>query len=450
MKNTIKKSIFSLVLVVVLLIASILPASAAFDASHRQSVAYIMSIVVADNGAERIGDAGGTCFFIGEEGKDPEYLVTNHHVVERFIENLGMGKYTNYSVTDTETGEVKESFSGHAQIRVYFDSDSYEQAYLVDYIEHEKDDLALLRLDKPTSLRKPVTLTKPTEDMIGSKVYTLGFPGVADRVLDFRPVSTYDFTDATVTDGSIGRITTTSGTGVERVYHSCETSGGNSGGPLMTEDGYVIGVHNASASGEDLKFAISTRNLLTMLNKNDVDYILADNSGTDPTNDTEVPTTEPIPPEPKPVNVGIIIGAVVLVAVIAVLVVLLLKKNKTKTPNEPKTVAGSSATSAYIRSLSAQHRGMRVEVKDNQILIGRSKADCAITFQEGTPGISSRHCSVSFDKATGDFILTDLRSSYGTYLENGQKLTPGVAYKLRSGDKFYLGEADNLLCVELG
>lgn len=445
MKNTIKKSIFSLVLVVVLLIASILPASAAFDTSLRESVGVIMPVLVHDDG-QLTYQGYGTGFFVGNEGENPEYIVTNYHVIDDFVENWGNGEYTSF-VTKNSAGEVTGKFTGHAQIRIYFDSVTFEQAYVVE--TNESADLAVLRLDKPTNLRKTVRLAEPTEEMIGKTVYSLGYPGVADNN-NYIPVSTWEITDAMVTNGVIGRITTSSGTGVERVYHNCMVSGGNSGGPLVTEDGYVIGVNNAKIEGNEMMFATSTRNLVTILNKNNIDYVLDDTSGPDPTNDTEEPTTEPVPPEPKSVNVVIIIGAVVLVAVIAVLVVLLLKKNKTKTPNEPKTVAGSSATSAYIRSLSAQHRGMRVEVKDNQILIGRSKADCAITFQEGTPGISSRHCSVSFDKATGDFIITDLRSSYGTYLENGQKLTPGVAYKLRSGDKFYLGEVDNLLCVELG
>ena len=93
--------------------------------------------------------------------------------------------------------------------------------------------------------------------------------------------------------------------------------------------------------------------------------------------------------------------------------------------------------------------GMKAEITGQQILVGRSVNDCALIFPEGTPGVSGRHCSISWDGRSGEFTLTDLNSTYGTYLQNGQKLTPGVPYKLRAGDNFYLGERTNLLTVTL-
>ena len=67
-----------------------------------------------------------------------------------------------------------------------------------------------------------------------------------------------------------------------------------------------------------------------------------------------------------------------------------------------------------------------------------------------TPGVSAWHCSVVWDGRTGEFLLTDLKSTYGTFLATGQKLTPGVACRLKAGDTFYLGEQSNALRVELG
>lgn len=55
-----------------------------------------------------------------------------------------------------------------------------------------------------------------------------------------------------------------------------------------------------------------------------------------------------------------------------------------------------------------------------------------------------------WDGRTGEFLLTDLKSTYGTFLATGQKLTPGVACRLKAGDTFYLGEQSNALRVELG
>ena len=103
----------------------------------------------------------------------------------------------------------------------------------------------------------------------------------------------------------------------------------------------------------------------------------------------------------------------------------------------------------YVRSLSAQHRGSRVAVQDRAILLGRSQNDCALIYQNDTPGVSSRHCSLAFHGQTGEFVLIDLGSTYGTYLENGQKLASGAEYRLRSGDRFYLGETGNMLVLEV-
>jgi predicted component of type VI protein secretion system len=102
-----------------------------------------------------------------------------------------------------------------------------------------------------------------------------------------------------------------------------------------------------------------------------------------------------------------------------------------------------------IRSLSAQHNGQSFAVDRNGILIGRDPANCRIVYSEGTPGVSSRHCSIMFDEASGEFLLTDLRSTYGTFLMNGQKLEPNVPYHLRAGESFYVGENSNVLKVEV-
>lgn len=45
------------------------------------------------------------------------------------------------------------------------------------------------------------------------------------------------------------------------------------------------------------------------------------------------------------------------------------------------------------------------------------------------------------------FLLTDLGSSYGTFLGNGQKLTANVAEKLYAGDTFYLCDTNNRFAV---
>ena len=44
-------------------------------------------------------------------------------------------------------------------------------------------------------------------------------------------------------------------------------------------------------------------------------------------------------------------------------------------------------------------------------------------------------------------MITDLGSSYGTFLGNGKKLTANVAEKLSAGDTFYLCDNTNRFVV---
>ena len=61
--------------------------------------------------------------------------------------------------------------------------------------------------------------------------------------------------------------------------------------------------------------------------------------------------------------------------------------------------------------------------------------------------ISGRHCQVVYDPNEDCFIITDLGSSYGTFLGNGKKLTANVAEKLSTGDTFYLCDNANRFVV---
>lgn len=109
----------------------------------------------------------------------------------------------------------------------------------------------------------------------------------------------------------------------------------------------------------------------------------------------------------------------------------------------------ASMKKPMVYAMSPQLQGMKKELSERPILLGRAKAECAVIFPEGTPGISRRHCSLSWDAVSGNFILIDMQSAYGTYLQNGQRLNPGVAYYLKAGEGFYLGENKNMFRVNL-
>lgn len=455
-----KKRIVSLALTVILLLAVPLTASADFDPETRNSVVVVETCLELDAGTVSFG--WGTGFFVGEEGQDPMYLITNHHVIEPFLES-GEGE-----LVQAETTEGV--LTGRSKIRVFYDSDDFEEAYPVAYDEIK--DLAVLKLGAATSKRTPLPLCSPTDNMVGSTIYAVGYPGLAENVFA-DATTTWGPSDVSVTSGSISRLLTTSGTGQMRLQIDCVIRHGNSGGSLVNEDGQVLGIAVSSVSDEEdssMYYGVNIDEVIPYLKQYDVPYVLQEAGatqsssetslaeGTAPAGDTIVvpESTEEDPKESSggvPAAVWVVIGVAV-AAVAGVVIFLLLQKGK-KTPAQVQPVQPAPAPAPapqkvpVLRSLAQQHNGVRIPIQGRQILIGTSQGDCQVVFRSGTPGVSRRHCSISWDAATGDFILTDLGSSFGTFLENRQKLAQGVPTRLRPGDRFYLGSPENLLSTGL-
>lgn len=393
-----------------------------FNSDVQTGVAVVYSAFCGEDDAEY--DSGwGSGFFVGDTEDNAEYIVTNYHVIATYID-YGKGELTS---VNTNNGTV----AGRTIIKVYFDSDTYIEAYPVEY--DETKDIALLKLEKSTSLRHALNICVPGKEMIGHDLWVVGYPGLAENIFVKRTTS-WGSDDVTVTKGVVSGLPTKSGSGVSLIQTDADIKHGNSGGPIVNADGDVIGISsmNIIQNDETTYYGINVKELLPLLTRNNVPY--------EETNGSNM-------------IMYIIIGIAAVVAVILiVLIVVLVRKKKqrdaaAKKDKESKNESAAAKRPA-VRSLSAQHNGAVYSVK-GQILIGRDRGTCAIVFKEGTPGVSGRHCSLKYNEATNDFILTDLGSTYGTFLASGQKLSPNTPYHLSAGDSFYLGENVNILRVEL-
>lgn len=399
-----------------LLIGLSAPALAAgFQQDTLNGVVVVRQDVVVDG--EWLGYGTGTGFFVGKSGENPQYLITNHHVVELFLAAGG-----------GQSGSL---------LRVIYDQDHVEEAYVVEY--NAEADLALLRLGAPTDKRKPLQLSVPTSDLVGSTVYAVGYPAIPDEAV--TSVTVYSTEDATVTSGSVSRLLTESGTGRKLLQMDVAIHGGNSGGPLVDGSGAVVGVNTFGIQQdgvdvETLNYALSVEEVIPLLERNGVAYEMAG--------------------EGLPIWIIAAIGGGVLLLVVVVVVLLVSRKGK-KTPAPAQAPAPNpqmaqpqpAARRPMLRSLSPQHGGMTVPLGSQPVLIGRDMGSCKLVFREGTPGVSARHCSVAWDSASGAFVLTDLKSTYGTFLANGQQVAPGVPCRLGVGDLFYLGDRENTIRVEM-
>lgn len=488
-----KKRIGSIVLTFMMTLLLALPAYAAeLDKEATEGVVLIYENIVLDG--EFYGEGMGSGFFIGEKGKDPEYIVTNYHVIDYFVRSGGG--------------------TGESTLLVVYDQNSMEEAYVVDY-DSEKD-LALLRIAAPTKRRKPLTLEKIDSSSVGASAYAIGFPAVADDAVS--AASLYSTDDLTVTGGTISRIITESGTGRRVIQTDATIHNGNSGGPLVKKNGNVVGINTFGIRSDGVKvegfsYAVKVEELTPMLNRNDVVYALEDTTGTETVtetaaNESMVPATEAQTVSAAVVEtvkateidtgtededtddsddeddsdedtvnyvlVGGIAAGVVAALVLAVVVIKKVRKKKQQSkkpavqqplpseiqPTQPQArpvkpqvrpmPQPQAQKKPMLVSLAAQHNGKRVVVDGKEILIGRDPASCKLVFQDKTPGVSGRHCSVSWDALRGEFVLTDLKSSYGTFLKNGKKLMPGTPCYLKPGESFYLGDRANEIRTELG
>ncbi len=391
-----------------ILCLSAVPALATFDQSALDGIIMITTGAPDDDG--KMSYWRGTGFFIGAEGENPQYIVTNCHVIEEFI--------------------LAGKALGGGELHVLFDKDDEAEAYLVDY-DAEKD-VAILRLAEATDKRIPLQMRVPQESSLGSQAYAVGYPAAAD--LTVAAVNSFSQKDATVTTGSISRFLTESGTGRKLIQTDASLGGGNSGGPLFDGSGVVIGINTAGSKLDtNLFYAVSVSEVLPLLDKNSVPYAVAEEKA-----GGGIPV----------LYIGIAAGAMLLLIVIVV-AVLLNRKKKTAQAAPAVQAARNQTGSPLLRSMAPQHGGMVVQLHGSPVQLGRDANLCRLVYQDGTPGVSSRHCQVYYDQRESVFVVTDLNSTYGTFLSNGQRIAPNTPVKLPPRSSFYLGETDNTVYVDL-
>lgn len=377
----------------------------------------------------------GTGFFVGEEGKPVEYILTNAHVVT---------VYSQY------TGEV---LGVADEVDVVFDDyneDSTMTAKVLKIFGNGVD-LAVLRLEAPTTLRQPLKMLSADSVDIMDKVYTLGFPGIAD---DTSGIVKSNVEDVTITSGSITKESFMEGN-VSFLQIDAAISSGNSGGPLVDANGNVVGINTQASNpdvGTGLGYALYIDYAIDYFETMGYPYTKGTDGSEAPVTTDELPAPEPAPiPTPGLPWYAFAAIGVAAAAIIALVVVLALKSKKKPTDDY---VAPSPVPTPTPRSSSAPFKGRQITnvgqasslggksyPVQGKVVIGRDPAKCQVVFPAKTPGISSAHCAVQ-EIAQG-VVVTDLGSSYGTFLENGTKLEPNKPYTVPVGEAFYLASKDN-------
>ncbi|MBR6328781.1 MAG: FHA domain-containing protein [Lachnospiraceae bacterium] len=154
--------------------------------------------------------------------------------------------------------------------------------------------------------------------------------------------------------------------------------------------------------------------------------------------------------EDDKVRAAAVLIALLILVTIIVGIVKRGSKRKNENPDIPVTVSPQQQKRAVLHSMSSQHNDLLVVVRSSShVIIGKNPSGCKVIFHSGTEGVSGRHCSVSYDETTSEFVVTDMRSQAGTFLMDGRRLKPNVPYRLKAGEGFYLGNPGNTFYVEM-
>lgn len=348
----------------------------------------------------------GSGFIIAQDG-GATYIVTNRHVVtfaadEKIPEELWDQRIPKIKIFLTD----KHGAAIDAEI-----------IFLTSQFDYTMD-LAFLKVSAGLSNRPVLPLADSSMLKDGMNVYALGFPGVSDLLDDRYKDYPSRTSDVTLTSGGISRLRVPVD-GRDYIQHFAIINSGNSGGPLLNSKGAVVGVNTVGITGGSGVYGAIY-----------IDYII------ESCKELGIPY--------KKAGRGILsywwvilIIPVILIAVYALLQ--LLKAGKSKSAQKP---AASPAPVSGSRLICTKGHFAGTNFPLNGSLsIGRDPKRCQIIFPNETKGISSMHCMIQ--KQGERITLTDMGSSYGTFLAGGRRLNVNESVSLKSGDSFYLADTRN-------
>ncbi len=370
----------------------------------------------------------GTAFGVGEAGKPTDIFVTNRHVVS---DSSGV------SGTDDE-GNITEIYTATVtNMYILLDDFAYDSSNGLDKsraipcsiewkAEEVGPDLAVLKAAEVVKERVALPLLDPKDNVRrGDTVYALGFPGSADALTwdpnagIGRPYASLE--SMTVTKGSVTLLNHDKESDTDVLQHDIQTNDGNSGSPIVTEYGAVVAVHYSSyTTGGSLetvsKLSVQAGELMDVLDDLKIDYDVY---------------------KPFPWWIfAVVAGGLVLAAAVAVIAVTTRKRPRVPAGAAASEPAPAAAPELRIQGQDGAFAGRRFSI-NGQVRIGRDPAGNDLVFPGDTPGISGQHCVVTL--SGNQVTLTDLGSSYGTFLAGGWKLTPHQPVALHIGDRFFLG-----------
>lgn len=388
----------------------------------------------------------GSAFAVGKDGEAVRYFVTNRHCVQE--------KTVEYDSAGNEIITIYDSTDRY----ILVDNSGTGLPFDVISTNEGGPDLAIVKLRDATETRKPCVLYQRTDikELIEQdiSVHPIGYPAAVNVYTIDKLLSG---TDSSLANN--GKVTgsidaAVSSTGGELILTDAPINNGNSGGPLVDDRGVILGVCTYGVEEynghivQGMNAAVSINELLKFLDKELIPYTTVEDitpviiPSPEPNETTTPIQTEP--PVPQKTHTNWVIYAIFGAAIIGVIVFLIIILRKQKKPIEPPPPPPPPAKRVLIGVEGPlKDRKFTLE-KDGKLRIGRDQS-CNVRFKDGTPGVSKIHCEIRFDGKTA--TITDLKSSYGTYVDH-KKLDPNVTVTLHRSLAIDIGTEKNRFVLQ--
>ena len=320
----------------------------------------------------------------------------------------------------------------------------------------ESPDVAILSADLPELMEFPVSAIYESKIISGDEVFSVGYPTTAGTSTNL-----YDYIKSTGNDSSLdGNYNLLVGflkpqifkgvisseyivEGVSYIQTDAAINSGISGGPLYSNSGQVIGLTTMrDIDAQNVGYSISVQELIPILKKLEIDFTL----------------------ESSLMNyvrlfnsfANGFIAYILALMFIASGIYIILSRSAIETSNQsPNNVSEPIQPQPMVQQRQQQGRIIFQNMSVNpptlnfatKVFLGREQQS-SIKFPSDWLFISKLHAMIEFDLSTKTFLVKDLKSRNGTFINN-KRMKEGTTERVSSGTSLYLGKENAAFTLEI-